>query len=164
MNTQLQFQIELMQFNDLDQVLEHETISHQTPWTKGQLLDSIESGYWAYVMISNNAEYFEKKILGHCILMPGVDELHLLDIVVAPQYRNQGIAKRTLLAMESIAIERNLSQILLEVRISNTIAIALYKKIGFKELGVRKNYYRIQSSDKVNVGREDALIMAKVLN
>lgn len=158
----IDFQIDVMTLEDLPLVMQLESASHSHPWTLKNFEDSIASGYWTYVLKaksiqekpSDNAFY-----IGHAVLMPGVDELHLLNVTVAQTHRRQQIAQRTLKSMEPLAIERGLKQIILEVRISNLGAIQLYKSLGYQEIATRKNYYPAS----VGSGREDALMMAKTL-
>ena len=144
---------------DLDVVCQLEFASHSHPWTNGNFLDSIKSGYWCYVLISTKSP---SEILGHAVLMPGVDELHLLNITVSERYRRQKIAYRTLLAMEPIAKERLMGSIFLEVRKSNYSAIHLYQSLGYHELSIRKNYYA--SKTREGNAREDAIVMIKKID
>jgi len=136
--------LELMSEADLDEVLLMEYASHAHPWTRGNFLDSIAAGHWAY-----------------CILLPAPDDLHLLNITVNPSMRRQGLALRLMQAIESIASNLQIPRILLEVRPSNLAANALYTKMGFTELSIRKAYYPLESSTGQ---REDALVMSKPLN
>ena len=151
----IDFEIRLMKEADLDLVCQLEISSHSHPWTIGNFLDSIKSGYWCYVLVSKASP---NEILGHAVLMPGVDELHLLNITVSERYRRQKIAYRTLLAMEPIAKAHSMGSIFLEVRQSNYSAIQLYQSLDYHELSVRKNYY---ASNAQGNAREDAIVMVK---
>jgi ribosomal-protein-alanine N-acetyltransferase len=79
-----------------------------------------------------------------------VDECHITNIAVCPEYREQGLGSRLLHRFLSIARERGMRRATLEVRIGNAPAQNLYKKFGFRPMGVRKRYYD---------DGEDALIM-----
>lgn len=154
----INFNVRQMTEADLPKVLEVESRSHSHPWTEGNFLDSLKSGYWCYI--------FEDKepracLLGYCVLMPGVDELHLLNITVDQNHRRQKIAYRALLAMEPLAIERSMGSIILEVRQSNVSAIKLYQLLGFRQISIRKGYYRL--STPTGLDREDAIVMVKGL-
>ena len=151
--------LELMSEADLDEVLLMEYASHAHPWTRGNFLDSIAAGHWAYCMREANEE--SKTIWAYCILLPAPDDLHLLNITVNPSMRRQGLALRLMQAIESIASNLQIPRILLEVRPSNLAANALYTKMGFTELSIRKAYYPLESSTGQ---REDALVMSKPLN
>lgn len=157
----IDFEIAVMKLENLPEVMKLESVSHSHPWTLKNFEDSIASGYWTYILKDKSRRPNETQLcpIGHAVLMPGVDELHLLNITVSKELRRQKIAQRTLKAMEPLAIERGLKQIILEVRVSNLGAIELYKSLGFQEIATRKNYYPAS----VGPGREDALMMAKIL-
>ena len=152
------FKFEIMDIKDLSKVVEIEKESHLFPWSEKNCLDCIDNSYWNYVLLDNSSE---RNILGHCIVMPGVEELHLLNITISPQYRRCQIASRTLNAIEETGGVEGYERILLEVRRSNTVAIDLYKKLGYQLIGARKNYYPSRNDDGKT--REDALVMERVL-
>jgi len=85
------------------------------------------------------------------------EESHLLNIGLTASKRGQGLGRELLEKMIMAAEIMGSKKIFLEVRISNAIAIDLYKAAGFKEIGLRKNYYRLKE------GREDAILMSKSL-
>ena len=153
-----------MQSADLDAVLEIEALSHIHPWTKGNFTDSLAAGHWAYCIRPQvdqaiKGTYLDPSILwAYCILFPAVDELHLLNITVSPKLRQLGLASRMMAAIEGVAAQQDMPRIILEVRPSNTAAVALYQKLGYEQIGVRKNYY---PADPQLGAREDALVMAK---
>jgi ribosomal-protein-alanine N-acetyltransferase len=145
---------------DLDEVCEIEQKSHLSPWSYGNFNDSLISGYWAYSLRKlAELDHQRDELMAYCILMPGVDELNLLNITVSSEYRRQGLAKKMLLIMEDLARERNLSKIFLEVRMSNVPAVGLYQELGYSEIGFRKEYYPVHEGH-----REDAKVMMKELN
>ena len=153
-----------MQSADLDAVLEIESVSHLHPWTKGNFTDSLAAGHWAYCIRPQidqpiKGSYLDASILwAYCILYPAVDELHLLNITVAPKLRKLGIATRMMAAIEGVANQQKMPRIILEVRPSNTAAVALYQKLGYEQIGTRKHYY---PADPLAGTREDAIVMAK---
>ena len=156
-----------MEAGDLDAVLSLEQISHAHPWTRGNFSDSLAAGHWAYCIRPDSADaepgsYLDPQVLwAYCVLYPAVDELHLLNITVAPQLRRLGIAARILKAIEGIAASRKMPRIILEVRPSNIPAITLYQSLGYETIGVRKGYY---PADESTGQREDAQVMAKSIN
>jgi len=98
-----------MAVRDLDDVIALEDLSHVAPWTKGNFTDSLTAGYWAYCLRELAEEDDEKDpLLAYCVLMPGVDELNLLNITVNPLYRRRGLAERILQTVEDLAISREL--------------------------------------------------------
>jgi ribosomal-protein-alanine N-acetyltransferase len=155
-----------MQVADLDEVLAIESISHIHPWTKGNFTDSLAAGHWAYCIRPQvdqaNAmpgSYLDPQVLwAYCILYPAVDELHLLNITVAPKLRKLGLGSRMMGAIEGVASQQNMPRIILEVRPSNEPAVALYQKLGYEQIGIRKNYYPASAQTG---NREDAIVMAK---
>jgi ribosomal-protein-alanine N-acetyltransferase len=154
----IDFRFEILSLSDLDKVIKVEESSHQFPWSKNNFKDCLDNAYWNYVLVDSSAK---SNILGHCIVMPGVEELHLLNITICPEYRRENIASRTLFAIEETGLSKGYLRVLLEVRRSNLPAIHLYEKIGYQFIGVRKSYY--PSGLHGDNSREDALVMEKVL-
>lgn len=135
--------------DDVDAVLAIEQVVQRFPWTRGNFADALDSGYLCRV---NETE--EGGIRGYAILMPAADEAELLNIGVAQAEQRKGLGRVMLEEMLNVARDRNMERVFLEVRSSNVAAIALYRSVGFSEIGVRRGYYQ-----NVN-GSEDALMMA----
>ena len=87
--------------------------------------------------------------------MPGVDEAHLLNITVAPEFQRQGWAHLLLDALQLWARSRSAQWLWLEVRVSNLRARAIYEAYGFRKVGERKRYYPATVGE-----REDAIVMS----
>jgi ribosomal-protein-alanine N-acetyltransferase len=85
------------------------------------------------------------------------DEAHLLNLCVRPDKQGQGLGRRMLTHMVDLAGRTGADTMLLEVRFSNQVAIALYTSLGFAELGTRRSYYPARQ------GREDALVLGRAL-
>ena len=123
-----------MQPADLDEVLKIESVSHIHPWTKGNFSDSLAAGHWAYCIRPQleqivKGSYLDPSVLwAYCILFPAVDELHLLNITVSTHLRKLGLGQRIMAAIEGVAAQQKIPRIILEVRPSNTAAVALYKR------------------------------------
>ncbi|MGS2718480.1 ribosomal protein S18-alanine N-acetyltransferase [Eionea flava] len=147
-----------MQESDLDAVLAIEMIAQHHPWSSQSFLSSIGSNHDCYLLTSATCS---KTIVAYAITSTVVDEAELLNITVNPAYQRQGIGL-LLLDYISDSFEATISTLFLEVRRSNSPAIALYDASGFNEVGVRANYYPSNNGD--NYSREDALIMAKALS
>jgi len=152
------FRFKIMERGDLKRVLEIESISHSHPWTEKNFLDCIQAPYWNYVFLE---ESYESPIIGHCVVMPGVEELHLLNITIDPRYRRNKIATQALIALEKIGLEKGYLRVLLEVRKSNSLAIALYEQLAYRLIGARKDYYPMDSNHQSL--REDAMVMEKII-
>lgn len=138
-----------MTIADVDAVLTIEQTVQAYPWTRGNFCDALESGYLCYV-----EETSEGMVAGYAVLMPGVDEAELLNMAVATVHQRKGLGSAMLIAMLKMANDMGLSRVLLEVRASNLAAMALYRSAGFKEVSVRRAYYRNAN------GSEDAIVMA----
>ena len=134
--------------DDVDAVLAIEQVVQRFPWTRGNFSDALDSGYLCCV-----DETEEEGIRGYAILMPTVDEAELLNIGVAAAQQRKGLGRAMLAEMLDAARAKQLRRVFLEVRPSNVAAIALYRSVGFGEIGVRRGYYRDAGSS------EDAITM-----
>lgn len=119
-------------------------------WSVDNYRSSLASGYWMRVCALP-----EGPVLAVCVVMFGVDELHLLNIAVAREASGQGMASFLLDMLVALARTHRMDSIWLEVRPSNARARALYERHGYVPVGVRKNYYPAVA------GREDAVVMKR---
>ena len=134
---------------DLHEVDAVERIVYEHPWTLGNFRDSIVSGYECWV-----ARDGAGSLAGYFLLMAGPDEAHLLNITVAPEWQGTGIGRCLLEHAFKLARRVAVPAVLLEVRPSNPHAIAIYRHVGFREIGIRKGYYPAAGQK-----REDAIVM-----
>lgn len=132
---------------DVDAVLAIEQQVHSHPWTRGMFGDSLANGYLCKVLEAG------QEIVGYAVLMPVLDEVHLLDISIASAHQRMGLGSKLLNIIKELCVSRKFGRILLEVRRSNVAAYALYRKAGFTQIGVRRDYYPAAN------GREDAIVM-----
>ena len=137
-----------MTLNDLTAVCVIEQTVQQHPWTAGNFIDALHSGYRCVV------DEIATELVSYAVLMPVIDEAELLTLAVAPSQQRKGLGGLLLREMMCWARAENLRKIFLEVRVSNAAAIALYRATGFVEIGLRRGYYQNKN------GREDALLMA----
>ena len=151
MNNLKEFEYDYFGEKDIDIVLDIERQSNPFPWTIKNFKDCIEKGYYSLVLKE------AKQVIGFAILSVSTEESHLLNIGLTALRRGQGLGRELLEKMIMAAEVMGSKKIFLEVRVSNIIAIDLYKASGFKEIGLRKNYYRLKD------GREDAILMSKSL-
>lgn len=140
-----------MHEEDLDTVMEIERRAYPFPWTRGIFRDCLHAGYPGRVMEQAG------QLVGYGMLSIAADEAHILNVCVDPAQQSRGHGRVLLRALVRLARERGASRVFLEVRPSNTSAIALYHSEGFNEIGRRPRYYPAHS------GREDALVMAMEL-
>jgi len=137
-------------------VLRVEQSAYSQPWTKGNFLDSLNAGYQAQLLTAGNAP--DTQLLGYFVAMKGVDEVHLLNITVAPEHQRQGWARIMLDGLAIWSRAQGAQWLWLEVRVSNARAKAVYESYGFRHVGTRRNYYPAGAS-----AREDAVVMSLAL-
>ncbi|ABA49671.1 ribosomal-protein-alanine acetyltransferase [Burkholderia pseudomallei 1710b] len=138
---------------DLDEVVEIERAAYEFPWSRGNFEDSLRNGYFGVCM-----RHVTGVLVGYCVLMPVVDEMHLLNLCVAPVAQRSGVGLALLREAVRIARAERLDGVLLEVRPSNPRAIRLYERFGFVSVGRRRNYYPAKHRS-----REDAIVMRLAL-
>jgi ribosomal-protein-alanine N-acetyltransferase len=122
---------------DVDSVMAIETGVYPFPWTRGNFIDSLAAGYIAQLLREGRSG----PLLGYYIALAGVDEMHLLNITVAPAHQRQGHARFMLSDLIEQSRRRQARRIWLEVRASNAVALAIYRHCGFAEQGLRAGYY-----------------------
>lgn len=136
-----------MTSKDIMAVHELEKLCFSLPWSMEAFRIEIEE--------NKCARYFVARATDRVVAYGGmwliIDEAHITNIAVHPDYRNRGIGRLIMQALIKEAVRLSIERMTLEVRVSNFQAINLYKSLGFEEGGIRKGYY--------SNNREDALIM-----
>lgn len=140
-----------LELKDLPRILAIEHAVHLVPWTRETFDACFQSGYLGWVSED------QQKLNGFIVVSIKSDECHVLNVCVDRPYQRQGYGRKLLEHALSYAKAQQSYVAYLEVRRSNLIAIALYKKMQFRLIGERKNYY------PAPMGNEDALIFAKSL-
>ncbi|AOV06681.1 ribosomal protein S18-alanine N-acetyltransferase [Sporosarcina ureilytica] len=137
----------VMTEQDIPDVVKIEEEAFATPWTAEIFEHEMKGNNYAHYIVATDGE----EVIGHCGMWIVLDECHITNIAVLKRYRGNGIGEQLL--REGIKLCRNLDVRLmtLEVRVSNEVAQNMYRKLGFQDGGIRKNYY---TDD-----REDALVM-----
>ena len=133
----------------LDALLAVEQRAYSHPWTRGNFTDALASGYQAQVLMAGD------HLLGYFVAMMGVDEVHLLNLTVAPEFQRQGWARVLLDALALWSRGQGAQWLWLEVRASNLRAQQIYLAHGFRRVGERKRYYPADHGQ-----REDAVVMS----
>ena len=133
----------------LDTVMAVEQRAYSHPWTRGNFQDALAHGYQMQLLLGG------EQLLGYFVAIPGVDEAHLLNITVAPEFQSQGWARMLLDALVLWARSRCAEWLWLEVRVSNLRARTIYEAYGFRKVGERKRYYPAEGDI-----REDAIVMS----
>lgn len=136
-----------MTLADVDAVVAVEATAYEFPWTRGNFVDSLAAGYEAWVLVDADV------LVGYYVAMVGVDEMHLLNITVAPPLQRHGWGRRLLDELDARCRTLALPIVWLEVRASNERAISVYLSRGFQPVGRRRGYYPAAQ------GREDAMVM-----
>lgn len=132
----------------IDDIVDIERLSFTDPWSKISFLKELENPSARYLVAE-----IKGRIIGYGGYWSILNEGHITNIAVHPDYRGQGIGSALLTAMINLAQREGIDAMTLEVRISNRIAQSVYLKHGFTVVGVRKKYYQDNG--------EDALIMWK---
>ena len=138
-----------MSQDDLDAVIAIEQTAYSHPWTRGNFRDSLNPLFMAQCL------WLDGELLGYFLAMHGAEEMHLLNITVAPDRQGQGWGHMMLDALSLMSRHAGAQWLWLEVRQSNLRALKVYERYGFKQVSIRKDYYpagRLQ--------REHAVVMS----
>jgi len=133
----------------IDDIMRIENLSFTIPWTKNAFIEELTGNTFA-VYIS---AMLDGKIVGYAGMWKVIDEGHITNIAVHPEFRGNKIGSALLEELLAIAEKDDVDSLTLEVRRSNVVAQKLYSKYGFVVEGMRKGYYADNG--------EDALIMWK---
>lgn len=147
----------------LDAVVRVEQAAYAHPWSYANFMDALHSGYQAQMLVAESDPHAlplrgaveHRTLIGYFVAMKGVDEVHLLNITVAPEHQGQGWAKLMLEAMTVWARLQAAQWLWLEVRVGNVRAKHVYEAHGFRQVGYRKQYYPAHNGQ-----REDAIVMS----
>lgn len=139
---------------DVDEVHALECSVFPHPWSRANFIDSLASGYDAWVAREDG----NGLLAGYFLLMYAVDEAHLLDVAVAGPRQGAGLGRFLLDRIAARARGQGMESVLLEVRPSNERALRVYRRYGYAEIGRRKGYYPAHEGR-----REDAIVMRYVL-
>ena len=139
----------------LPAVLPLEQSAYEHPWSQRNFIDSLQAGYQAQLLFAGTLA--KPELLGYFVAMKGVDEVHLLNISVAPAHQRQGWARLMLDALGLWSRGQGAQWLWLEVRVSNARARAVYESHGFRHVGTRRSYYPATTS---NPRGEDAIVMS----
>ena len=144
----VEVQFEPLLAERVDAVVQVEQRAYAHPWNRTNFLDALQSGYQAQMLMAGET------LLGYFVAMQGVEEVHLLNITVAPEYQGQGWSRVMLDALTLWARGQAAGWLWLEVRVGNTRALRVYEAQGYVRVGLRKDYYPSGHGK-----REDAVVM-----
>ena len=137
-----------MTVEDIDAVLNIEHEAFSLPWTRDAFVQEMTTNLHAYYVV---AETHDKKIVGFCGMWLVMDESHITNVAVTEEVKGQGIGEGLMREAIRVSREHEVVVMTLEVRVSNTIAQNLYRKLDFQNGGIRRGYYTDTN--------EDALVM-----
>jgi len=143
--TTLQFR--KMRLADLERIMEIEHHSFTLPWSQEAFQAELTSNHFAHYLVAIENDY----VVGYAGMWVIIDEAHITNIAVHPDWRGRKYGDALMRAMMAHAMAHGAERMTLEVRVSNAIAQKLYEKMGFVSHGIRKGYYTDNN--------EDAMIM-----
>ncbi|KAA0941571.1 ribosomal-protein-alanine N-acetyltransferase [Sporosarcina sp. ANT_H38] len=136
-----------MGIEDITSVVEIEKESFATPWTAEVFEHEMTGNDYAHYVVAVD----EGEVIGHCGMWIVLDECHITNVAVRTRLRGNGIGEALMKQAIALCKEKEVRLMTLEVRMTNNTAQNLYRKLGFQDGGIRKNYY---TDD-----HEDALVM-----
>lgn len=140
---------------DIDAILPIEGHSFQRPWERRSFLSELGLPGSENLAVRHSDPVGHKRIVAYIFFRRVADEMHILKIAVAPEWRCRGIATVLMEKSLELAVTKGCRAAYLEMRPANDAALKLYRKLGFHMIGMRKNYYPETG--------EDALVMCKKL-
>jgi ribosomal-protein-alanine N-acetyltransferase len=143
--------IDALTLADLDNTCAIENRAFERPWSRGNLVDSLAGDHLGLACRVHN------QLVGYAIVMVVLDEMHLLNLVIDPDWQKRRLGQLLLEAVMTLARQRGCVSLYLEVRRSNVPAQKLYGANEFDVIGVRQQYY------PTHQGREDAIVMRRSL-
>ena len=132
-----------MTLGDIQAAVEIENKCFSQPWSEKSFKDSIARDDTIFLVCE------EKEVTGYIGMYICYDEASITNVAVSPEYRKKGYGEKLVIAAKEAAKAAGAASILLEVRVSNELAISLYKKKGFEELGIRKKFYEHPVEDAI---------------
>lgn len=144
------FMIRKMTEQDLDELMIIEKESFSLPWSRQAYESELQNQYANYLVCD-----WQGEVAAYVGMWAVFEEAHITNVAVARKFRRMGMGQILMLEEEKLAIAKQATQMLLEVRPSNIAALTMYNKLGYLPTSLRKQYY----SDN----QEDAIIMTKYL-
>jgi len=138
-----------MRPEDLEAIMVIENVAYTHPWTAGIFRDCLRVGYNCWVLREG------EMLTGYGVMSVGAGEAHILNLCIRPDSRKRGLGRAMLDHLLHLARRYGAEAAFLEVRPSNRAALHLYEAAGFRQVGLRRDYY------PDTTGREDALILSR---
>lgn len=137
--------IEIMKMKDLDDVLEIEHRCFTNPWSRYAFACELRDNDFSRYIVAKVGD----KIVGYGGMWMVLNEAHVTNVGVLPEYRGEGIGELIMRSLIAIAKDNGAEKMTLEVRKSNYVAQNLYSKLGFEPCGIRRGYYVDNKEDAV---------------
>jgi len=138
--------------DEIDAILAIEQASFTNPWTREMYVAELKNQGVSFFYLARDKG---RQSVGFCSFWRVVDELHINNLAVVPEYRRQGVATALLRRVLEDAARFDIRRTMLEVRRSNTAARQLYERFGFVVAGTRSNYYTNPIEDALVLWREE---------
>lgn len=145
MNGSLTFRY--MELKDIEDVLKIEHECFTAPWSEEAFINELTHNRFAVYIVIEDGDH----VIGYCGVWVIVDEAHVTNIAILPEYRGKKLGEALLTKVIEVTKKLGAEKMTLEVRVCNYIAQGLYRKLGFKDGAIRKGYY--------TDNQEDALVM-----
>lgn len=143
------FTIEKMKKEDIDQAIAIEQASFSQPWSRNLFLSEFRSIAVSTLLVAVTDDAGVRRVAGYIVFWNVEDEMHILNLAVAPGRRRQGIGRQLVLSALKRAVRKGAKRAFLEVRASNASAQKLYSSLGFTGISTRRNYYDAPIEDAV---------------
>ncbi|HHY97263.1 MAG TPA: ribosomal protein S18-alanine N-acetyltransferase [Firmicutes bacterium] len=146
-----QVKIRAMRAEDLNDVVEIERLSFPTPWSRYAFLSELYQNSRSCYLVAE----LDGRVVGYVGTWLILDEAHITNLAVHPDFRKRGIAHSLMLLLFDICRSKQIRRMTLEVRATNFPAQRLYEKLGFVKVGVRRGYYHDNNEDAIIMWKED---------
>lgn len=142
-----------MRPEDLERVLEIQRSAFAHPWSRDLLAREMAHD-WSSILLAVEPAPGGEAVLGAVVFWLVHDEVHVLNVAVAPEARRRGVARALMEQAERRGVERGARLATLEVRRSNQPALELYRSLGYRRVGVRPRYYAEEGEDAIVMERQ----------
>ena len=138
-----------MNKDHVSQIARLEAQCFSDPWSEKSIASELENPLSLWLVAEENGQ-----VLGYVGSQTVLDESDMMNVAVDPRFRRQGIARALIETLIAELAKMGSRCLRLEVRVSNENARALYARMGFQQLGLRKNYYHNPKEDALILGKE----------
>jgi ribosomal-protein-alanine N-acetyltransferase len=145
-------EIRAMETQDVSQIVDLEKVCFNDPWSENSIASELDNPLSCWLVAVNGDQ-----VVGYVGSQTVLDGSDMMNIAVSPDFRRMGIAESLIETLVCLLCQRKSRCLVLEVRASNAPAIKLYEKLGFLEIGCRRNYYRNPKEDPLILRKEWAI-------